>query len=155
MLKNQYGCGLSPNISCEGKKRPVSPMDDDLSDLDRNPTFFNENSNSCYWFDSRGLSLYLSERNEIFGNEHSYGFHWMVERIFEFMSSNEDVNISRFSDSLLSVIRNVFGLECNNSDGVTLFLPWKSIALIILCGRDPGVNDIKVKIGSREYSVQC
>lgn len=155
MLKNECDCESSWSDPSGGKMKHVHPVGDVLSAFDCSPTYFNEYSRSCYWFNSRGLSLYISGRSEVSGDKCSVTFPGMIDSVFGYVCSNEDINIARFSDNLLSKIREVFTLECDRNENITLLIPWKSIALIILSGRNSGVSDIAVTIGSREYTILC
>jgi len=130
------------------------PLVDAFSNLSCSPTYFNETSDSCYWFNSHGLSLYLSWKSEIFDNLSS-DFPKMMDFVFESISFNEKVNTARFSDNLLSLVREVSGTGSADGGSVTIFLSWKSIALLILSEKSSKVNEIEVMVETRSYSVLC
>ncbi len=155
MLKNDPDLVSSQGDLYEGKLRRFDPLLDSLSKLDRNPIYFKEGSNSCYWFDSKGMSLYISSRCEVHADSFSDDFALMMESIFRSIYFNEKVNTGRFSGDLLSMIRELFDLECDSDGSLTVFLGWKSIALIILSGRNPGVGDAEVTIGVHNYIITC
>ncbi|MDP2218416.1 MAG: hypothetical protein Q8J68_14155 [Methanolobus sp.] len=139
---------------CGGKMGHAHPLVNTFSNLGCSPTYFNETSDSCYWFNSHGLSLYLSWKNEIFDNLCS-DFPKIMDFIFESISFNEKANTTRFSDNLLSLIREVSGIGSDDGGSVTIFLGWKSIALLILSGRSSEVSEIEVMVETRSYSVLC
>ncbi|AFV23838.1 hypothetical protein Mpsy_1631 [Methanolobus psychrophilus R15] len=130
------------------------PLVDAFSNLSCSPTYFNETSDSCYWFNSHGLSLYLSWKGEIFDNLSS-DFPKMMDFVFESISFNEKVNTARFSNNLLSLVREVSGTGSADGGSVTIFLSWKSIALLILSEKSSKVNEIEVMVETRSYSVFC
>lgn len=154
MLKNGCGCKIS-HCGFGGEKMEYVPLCGALSSLDCSPIYFSENDDSCYWFDSRGLSLYISGINEISGIRCQICFQSMMETLFKSIYFNETVNIARFSDNLLSGIKEAMDHECDCNDGITIFIPWRSIALIILSGRGPGIDGIDVMIGNHDYSILC
>jgi hypothetical protein len=155
MLKNDPDRVSSRSDLYEGKLRHLSPLVDSLSKLDRNPIYFKEGSNSCYWFDSKGMSLYISNRCEVYADRFSDDFPLMMESIFRSIYFNEKVNMGRFSGDLLSLIRELFDLECDSDGSITIFLGWKSIAIIILSGRNPGVGDAEITIGVHNHTISC
>jgi hypothetical protein len=154
-VKNDSGRISSRERPCGEETVHASSLADAFLDLDCNPAYFNEASDSCYWFNSKGLSLYLSGKNEVFGNLSS-DFLKMMDFIFESIYFNEKVNTSRFSENLLSRLREVSEIEYDCDGGITIFLSWKSVALIILAaGRSSEVGEIEVMIGASDYRVLC
>ena len=155
MLENEPDL-VSSRSDLHGEKlRHVNPLVDSLSKLDCNPTYFKEGSNSCYWFDSKGMSLYISNIREVYDDRFSDDFPLMMESIFRSVYFNEKVNTGRFSSDLLSRIRELSDLECDSDGSITIILRWKSIAIIILSGRNPGVGDAVVTIGTHDYNITC
>ena len=153
-VKNDHDL-ISPRCDhCGGKMGHAYPLVDAFSNLSCSPTYFNETSDSCYWFNSHGLSLYLSWKSEIFDNLSS-DFPKMMDFVFESISFNEKVNTARFSDNLLSLVREVSGTGSADGGSVTIFLSWKSIALLILSEKSSKVNEIEVMVETRSYSVLC
>ncbi len=154
-VKNDSGRISSRKCPCGEETEHASPLVDAFLNLDCNPIYFNEASDSCYWFNSKGLSLYLPGRNEVFDNLSS-DFLKMMDFIFESIYFNEKINTSRFSENLLSRLREVSEIEYDCDGGITIFLSWKSVALIILAaGRSSEVGEIEVMIGTSDYRVLC
>lgn len=154
MLKNECGCKIPIYGFGDGKMEHAS-LYSALSSLDCSPVYFSENNNSCYWFDSRGLGLRIPGTDEVHDVSYPARFQSMVETVFKSIYFNETVNIGRFSDNLLSRVREAVDLGCGSNEGIIIFISWRSIALIILSGRGPGMGDIDVTIGDREYSIPC
>jgi hypothetical protein len=147
---------VSPRSDLYGEKlRHANPLVDSLSKLNCNPTYFKEGSDSCYWFDSKGMSLYISNRCEVYDEQFSDDLPVMMDSVFRSVYFNEKINMGRFSSDLLSTIRQQFDLECDDDGSITVFLGWKSIALIILSARNPGVGDAEVMIGIHGYNITC
>ncbi|WP_292463643.1 hypothetical protein [Methanolobus sp.] len=154
-IKNDSGRISSGEYPCEEETEHASPLLDTFLNLDRNPTYFNEASDSCYWFNSKGLNLYLSGKNDMLGTLSS-DFIEMMDLIFESIYFNEKVNTSWFSEKLLSRLREVLEIENDCSGGITIFLGWKSVALIILAaGRNSEMGEIEVTIGTSDYRILC
>jgi hypothetical protein len=146
---------ISPRCDhCGGKMGHAYPLVDAFSNLGCSPTYFNETSDSCYWFNSHGLSLYLSWKSEAFDNLSS-DFPKMMDFVFESISFNEKVNTTRFSANLLSMISEISDIGSDDEGSVTILLGWKSIALLILSGKSSEVNEIEVIIETRSYNILC
>lgn len=154
MLKNECDCKIPLYGFGDGKMEHAS-LCGTLSSLDCSPLYFSENSHSCYWFDSRGLSLRISGTDEVSDVSYLACFQSMMETLFKSIYFNETVNIARFSDNLLSQVREAIDLGCDFNEEIIIFISWRSIALIILSGRGPGMGDIDVMIGDCEYSIPC
>ncbi|WP_256621264.1 hypothetical protein [Methanolobus chelungpuianus] len=154
MLNNECGCKIPLYGFGDGRMEHDS-LYGTLSSLGCSPVYFSESNESCYWFDSRGLSLRISGTDEMSDVNYPARFQSMLEIVFKYIYFNETVDIARFSDNLLSGVRETVNFKCGFNGGIIIFIPWRSIALIILSGRGPGMGDIDIMIGDREYSIPC
>ncbi|WP_406655904.1 hypothetical protein V7O62_08660 [Methanolobus sp. ZRKC2] len=122
--------------------------------LNHDLVYLKGNEGSCYWVDSKGLSMHFCgvDCAEDLSLE---DLHSVLAAVLESVSFFDGEHVLGFARKLMSKIKAVFDMEVNFDESIDIQLGWKSIALLILSSNHSSKAVVGVRIGSGEYNIFC
>ncbi|MBN2111056.1 MAG: hypothetical protein JW705_08245 [Methanosarcinaceae archaeon] len=138
----------------EKRSNPKIELDLDKNSLDHDFVYLKGNQGSCYWTDSKGLTMHFCDVGSV-TDISQQDIHLTLSIVLASASSFDEKCILSFAERLLVKIEAVFDASLNPDNTIDIFLAWKSIALLILSSDHTMNAGIGVRIGSGYYRIPC